>query len=137
MKNTLTSQQHDFARRVRKAIYANPFTRKRHLANCALTGLAATTDPDSALDRAIEQVQAMVRHLEREGRTTLPPKNYEERQGMVDILLFDLFHRYLPRLDSHITEQARTGKSLELTCGPSLYASLARHGSPERNGAVI
>ncbi len=128
MKNSLTSQQRDFARLVRKAIYANPFTRKRHLANCALTGLAPSTDPDSALDRAIEQVQAMVRRLEREGKTTLPPKNHEERQNVVDILLFDLFHHYLPRLDSHIAEQARTGKSLELTCGPSLYTSLARHG---------
>ena len=128
MKNILTSQQRDFAHLVREAIYANPFTRKRHLANCALTGLAATTAPDRVLNKAIEQVQAMVRQLEMAGVTTLPPGNHEERQSMADIFLFFHFHRYLPYLDHHITEQAQTSKSLELACGPSLYANLARHG---------
>ena len=128
MEKLLTGRQLGLARQVREAIHANPFTGKRHLANCALAGLAPSTAPDMAQERAIAKVENLMRRMEHDGPVVLPHQDHANRQPLADILLFSLFHRYLPALDRHITKQAATGTSLTLACGPDLYADLARLG---------
>ena len=127
-KKTLSDQQRAFAGLVKKAIYANPFTRARHLANCELTTMPPSANADTVLQQAIEQVESMVRQLKRQGVASLPPAGHSDRHPLAHIFLFALFHRYLPRLDEHITAQAQTGKTLDLACGPALVADLAQVG---------
>ncbi len=124
----LSERQRTFARLVEKAIYANPFTRERHRANCELTNLSAARNADIVLQQAIARVEKMVRQLQAQGVDTLPAAGNDERRPLAHIFLFALFHRYLPRLDEHITRQSTTTKPLELASGPALFDDLARLG---------
>ncbi len=117
-----------FLRRVGASIYANPFTPARHEADCRLTGLAKDTDPDIVLQQAIHMVNSRVRALIATHQENLHRCDSRNRPALANLVLFFLFHKYLPLFDLHIQKQNQTAQSLPLDFGKKLKKNMTAFG---------
>ncbi len=118
----------DFLHLVSQSIFANPFTRQRHLADCRLTGLAPETPAEQVLAAAIHTIERQADELL--ARTDQPLRTCRDprRRQLGSLFLFTLFHRYLDRLDAHIDSQDTSVDNQPLACGRELERELDRCG---------
>ncbi len=132
MKITFTKQERTFLQQVGQSIYANPFTGKRHLSDCRLTGLPERTDPAVVLQAAVDQVSIKVGHLKKTNRANLEACRPQEQKELAGLFLFYLFHKYLSDFDHHIRLQNTTIESLPLPGGKNLERELQQFGFSEK-----
>lgn len=128
MMCSVDTREQIFLQQVEQSIFANPFTRERHISDCILTGLDERTAPAVVLKKVVSLVREHVNRLSAAGRSSLDQYQGADRQAMVYLFLFFLFHKYLADFDRHILKQNQTSRSLPLACGQKLSTEFTAFG---------
>lgn len=128
MKIKLTPAQRDFLVSISRAIYTNPFGRRRRLADSAVTGLSPDTDPTLLLDRVIILVADNIREFKTRQQATLSRFSGDEQRLVRNLFVFHVFHRYLEKFDHHILKQSNTASPLRLGFADDILGELEQFG---------
>lgn len=110
MPNHLTHEERTFFSLVHQAVLANPFSEERIRIDARIGGLFPETERYERIGRAISRVREKVVVLEKENRAGLDGYAEEDRQLLRSTLMFELFHRLVPRMDAHIQKQVEAGE---------------------------
>lgn len=115
-KQPLSADERRFFKTVYHASFANPFGELREKLDRKIAGLVGlVSSRESAAsrrectDRCIEEVDARIRRLEREGRGSVHAFTGRDREIMRVVFLFDIFHKFRDRFDTLIMDQIRAG----------------------------
>jgi DNA-binding NtrC family response regulator len=128
MGKRLDTQQQEFFKAITRAIYANPFSKKRREEDVTLTGLSPETKEQEILARLIDLVAEQVRGLQKHNMGSLGYFNGEERDLVRNLFVFHLFHKYIDPLDQHIQQQSTISTPMPLDCGEAIMQDLLQCG---------
>ena len=103
----LTDSDRELLALVARAAFANPFGPERDELDRILSGGRATGN--EALKLAIQRLEAFLADLRRGGRTQIRHYPAEWREAAEVLILFVLFHRYMPEFDRLIQRQEEEG----------------------------
>ncbi len=110
MKKQLKTEDREFLRRVRRAAYANPFSRDRDALDYELAGVERTTPGSECLKAVLALVSGRLERLDRDGVGRVDALSArEDREVYEAAVLFDVFHRHMGALDDLIQTQLRAG----------------------------
>ena len=125
----LQPEDRDFLSIVSEAAFANPFSHSRKQLDAKISGMPAATPDKKTLQAALERLRGFLDRLDRSGRTTLRAFHAEDHALLTTAYLFDIFHRYMDRLDAFIRFQLDAPDSTcEAIFASELMRDLANRG---------
>jgi DNA-binding NtrC family response regulator len=125
----LTESQRGFFGLVARAAFSNPFSPQRAEADLKLGGATPATPPQERLALMMKETTERVGGLEAAGRADIRRYQGADHEMLRTSLLFDAFHRFIPRIDRHIEAQIKAGdKPAAVTFAGGLLECLEGRG---------
>jgi len=130
----LSPEDRAFFAPVGRAIFMNPFSEEREAVlgrvSAGHVGEAASLDPRAYA--FVTEVNQRLDRLDRHGRATLQHFDERDRGIMQPVLLYQVYHRYVPQLDALIHHQLRTaGAGSAVEFADALIAEIRKRGFSE------
>ncbi len=105
----LDGAERDFFTLVNQAVLSNPFSEERDRLDIDISGLFPEVSDQERIARTISEVRRRIAVLEKSGKGRLGAFANRDRLLMRNAFLFDFFHYFLDRFDTHIQEQIQAG----------------------------
>ncbi len=103
----METQEREQLRKIRDAIFANPFGSERLAIDLSVTGLSASSPIPVITAKLTEDVKALIDRIATRQNKTRKPFNDTDRQLFAFGALFYVFHLYVPNFDQHIRKQVQ------------------------------
>ena len=128
-KIKLKTEDREFFRLVGKAAFINPFSTERMELNRQIAGVKCVADEEILKQETISTVMDRMGQIEAQGKADLRLYTNEDRELILNALLFDVFHRFTDDFDSLILEQIRAGDTpCPVSFAKEVLALLKRRG---------
>ncbi|MDY6904950.1 MAG: sigma 54-interacting transcriptional regulator [Thermodesulfobacteriota bacterium] len=125
----LKSDEREFFSLVNQAVLANPFSDERAEIDRKIAGLFPGTARDVALEKAINGVGRRLAIIEKSGRGNISLFSGTDRKILMIAYLYVMFHQFIDRLDTLISDQLNAGKtSLKVAFADEMIAFLEKRG---------
>ena len=133
--NSLTGRDRDFLRLLAEAAATNPFSDTYSELQLKIAGCDASVPAEERYKRIVSRMSEEVRHMEEAGSDDVRQYSGEDRQLVRQALIYDLYHRFMPRLDEMIADQVAAGDhSVPVRFAGDVLRLLARRGfSPDES----
>jgi len=129
----LTGKDRDYYRKVRTAIFANPFSDERREVDKFITGASSPSTGETAVKRLIKAVKDQLITTFADQEKSLHHLQGEDRELVQYGVLFHLFHKYYTDFDNHITEQIHSGDTpIVLPFAKQALADIISYGIGKR-----
>lgn len=109
IKSQLNSEERNFFSLVFQAIKANPFSQERANLDLEIAGLYPGISYQERIHKVIREVNVRIKHLAEKNRANIKQYKGKDRIIFQNSVLFDFFHLFLDRFDTHIEEQIKAG----------------------------
>ena len=130
-KKRLNPEERAFFRTVYQAAFANPFSDLREKLDVKIAGLFPSVPRRESADRCIEEIDARIKRLEKEGLGTINAFRGQDRTIIPVVFLFDVFHKFRDEFDKLIDEQIKAGDDpVFVPFAEDAMAMLAKRGFP-------
>jgi DNA-binding NtrC family response regulator len=130
----LTSSEREFMTLVSQAAFANPFSEDRLDLDLKISGLSRGASSGKRLEAALSRVRDFIKGLETSGRKGISLYSDEERRLVTIGYLFDIFHRFVDKLDNLIREQVAAGNvSCAVPFAGDVLGLLTEKGIPKKD----
>jgi len=125
----LSSKERHFFSLVFQAIKANPFSEERAAVDLEIAGLSPDTPYLDRVNAVIRKVRNMVKRLEKENRADINLYTGNDKYILQNSILFDFFHLFLEKFDTHIEDQIQAGqKTVKVAFADEGLAFLLKKG---------
>ncbi len=132
----LNAEQKSFLAGITRVGFANPFSAGREVLDREFCGLPAGASRRQVLGALLRRVGEFIETLRREGKASLGPYRGEDRDAVMFLVLFHVFHRHIEAFDALIPRQIAAGqKSLVVPFGPTVMDELREYGFDEQEAA--
>jgi len=134
MKNVkLDTEEKDFFRKVRLAIFANPFSDERAAVDRLLIQKRLPVNREKLVALLTQAVDKQLRQICPEKKNSLLNFEKEDRQLVQYGILFNIFHKYCADFDQHIQEQIIYGdKPCTVNFSPDILAEMVSMGIAQK-----
>jgi len=106
-KTGLTFEERHFFKTVHNAAFANPFSDLRENLDIKIAGLFPSADRRESKDLCIKEVDLRIKKLESQGRADINAFHGEDREIILIVFLFDIFHKFRDDFDRLIKDQIK------------------------------
>lgn len=125
----ISNQDRSFFHLLSEAAATNPFSDDYRKLQLKIADCDASIPPEERLQRIVARAGEKVRKLESEGRADIRCYGAGDRELLRRAFLFDIYHRFLPRFDRHIRDQAAAGeKPVRVPFHEDVFAVFNRRG---------
>jgi DNA-binding NtrC family response regulator len=130
---SLSGRDREFLRLLAEAAATNPFSDAYFDLVLKIAECDASTPAEEQNKRIVSRVSQEVRRLEEAGSDDVRQYSGEDRQLVRYALMFDIYHRFMPKLDELISDQVVAGAlSVPVRFAAEVLRLLARRGlSPD------
>ncbi|MCP3928353.1 MAG: hypothetical protein GY705_04560, partial [Bacteroidetes bacterium] len=104
----MNEREQSFFRKVKAAIFSNPFSRHRREIDLELTGMPEESTNQKILQKLLREVQQRINKYRSDGGKFGSGLTKEDRQLLQFGVLFYLYHRYSNVYDDFIAQQIKT-----------------------------
>ncbi len=126
---SLSGRDREFLRLLAEAAATNPFSDSYFELQLKIAGCEASTPAQEQYQRIVARVSEEVRHMEESGSEDVRQYSGEDRQLVRYALMFDIYHRFMPRLDELIEDQsAAEERSVPVRFAAEVLGLLVRRG---------
>jgi hypothetical protein len=126
---SLSDADRDFLRLLAEAAATNPFSDEYFRLQLRIAGCDASKREEDKYKRTVARVSQEVQRMEADGSINVRQYNGDDRQLLSYAIMFDVYHRFMPRLDQLIAAQLRNhGRSIPVTFADEVLQLLARRG---------
>jgi protein tyrosine phosphatase (PTP) superfamily phosphohydrolase (DUF442 family) len=134
----LSESQREFFGLVSQAAFSNPFGPKRAEADFKLGGATSATPPRERIALMIKEISVRVAGLEASGEADIRRYQGADHEMLRTLLMFDVFHQFIPRIDQHIEIQIKAGdKPVAVSFAGDYLDILSRRGFASGESAHI
>ena len=114
MTTNLTTEERRLFSLVAQASRTNPFSALRKSLDRKIAdiegGTISTEKGEDTIKSVIAKVDRRIARLRQEGRDDIRKYGEQDRQLVEGVVLFDLFHRFIPKFDALIADQMMAGE---------------------------
>jgi len=132
----LNAEQKAFLAGITRIGFANPFSADREVFDREFCGLSADAPRRQVLGTLLRRVGDFADALRRDGKAALGLYSGEDRDALMFLYLFHVFHHHIDAFDALIPRQIAAGyKSLVVPFGPAVMDDLRAFGFDEQEAA--
>ncbi len=104
---SLTSEERHFFKTVHDAAFANPFSELRKRLDIKIAGLFPSASRRDATDLCLQEVAQRIKGLESRNLADINAFDGQDREIIIAVFLFDIFHRFRDDFDRLIKDQIK------------------------------
>jgi DNA-binding NtrC family response regulator len=106
-RTSLTPEERHFFKTVHDAAFANPFSELRKRLDIKIAGLFPSASRRDATDLCLREVAQRIKRLESRNLADINAFDGQDREIIIAVFLFDIFHKFRDDFDRLIKDQIR------------------------------
>lgn len=131
----MNTDERDFFKKIRNAVFANPFAPDRFQIDVSAAGLTRPASSGEVLAQLIAKVGETIEIVEKRQQTSRFKLPTEDQELLQYGKLFHVFHLFCDTIDEHIREQVSKGNErCSVHFAKDLLALLSRYGFSKTQG---